>query len=77
LIIERCVITGAVRTAVGSYLSSLKIFSAYLLVSYVIEEAIKKCGINKSNIDQVIIGDVRSKASNLARISLLIAVLEE
>ncbi|MBK5252048.1 MAG: thiolase family protein [Peptostreptococcaceae bacterium] len=74
---EKCVITGAVRTAVGSYLGGLKTVPAYLLGSYVIEEVIKRSDVNKSDIDQVIMGDVLSKTPNLARVSLLLAGLEK
>ncbi|MBN7774106.1 thiolase family protein [Clostridium aminobutyricum] len=73
---DKCVITGAVRTAVGTYLGSLKTVPAYQLGAYVIEQAIKKGGIKNSDVDQVIMGDVLSKTPNLARVSLLLAGLD-
>jgi len=74
---KKVVITGAVRTAVGGYLGSLKTVPAYKLGALVIEEAIKRGQIEKEDVDQVIMGDVLSKTPNLARVSLLVAGLDE
>lgn len=52
------VIVSAVRTAVGSFNGSLASFSATELGSIVIQEAIKRAGIQNSVIDEVIMGNV-------------------
>ena len=74
---EKCVITGAVRTAVGSYRGSLKTVPAYQLGALVIEEAVKRGGIEKSDVEHVVMGDVLSKTPNLARVSALLAGLDK
>lgn len=74
---KKIVITGAVRTAVGAYMGGLKTVPAYKLGAIVIEEAVKRGGIGKGDVDQVIMGDVLSKTPNLARVSLLLAGLNE
>ena len=70
---EHCVITGAVRTAVGGYLGSLKTVPAYQLGSAVLEALPNRAGVEKSDVEQVIMGDVLSKTPNLARVSALVA----
>ena len=65
---EQCVITGAVRTAVGAYLGGLKTVPAYQLGSQVLDEVVKRGGVEKSEVEQVIMGDVLSKTPNLALI---------
>lgn len=74
---ERCVITGAVRTAVGAYLGGLKTVPAYQLGSLVLQEAVKRGGVDKNDVEQVIMGDVLSKTPNLARVSALVAGFDE
>ncbi|MGN1413121.1 MAG: thiolase family protein [Anaerovoracaceae bacterium] len=74
---KKIVITGAVRTAVGAYLGGLKTVPAYKLGALVIEEAVKRGQIQKEDVDQVIMGDVLSKTPNLARVSLLLAGLDQ
>ena len=74
---ERCVITGAVRTAVGAYLGGLKTVPAYQLGSLVLEEAVKRSGVDKNDIQQVIMGDVLSMTPNLARVAALVAGFDE
>lgn len=74
---EQCVITGAVRTAVGAYLGGLKTVPAYQLGSLVLNEAIVRGGIGQGDVEQVIMGDVLSKTPNLARVSALIAGLDQ
>lgn len=69
----KCVITSAVRTAVGGYLGSLKTVPAEELGKLVLEEVIKRSGIEADKIDQVIMGDVLSHVPNLARVSALLA----
>ena len=52
------VITSAIRTAVGSLGKSLKNIPAFELGSKVISEVIKRSKLSKSEIDEVIIGQV-------------------
>lgn len=52
------VIASAVRTAIGSFDGSLASFSAIDLGSAVIEEAIKRAGVSKDAVDEVIMGNV-------------------
>ena len=52
------VIVGAVRTPIGIYKGSLKKIKADMLGSIVIKEVLKKCKINKDEIDEVIMGQV-------------------
>ena len=53
---EQCVITGAVRTPVGAYLGGLKTVPAYQLGSLVLDEVVKRGGIEKGDVEQVIMG---------------------
>lgn len=63
------VIAGAARTAIGSYGGSLSSLSAVELGRIAAEEAIKRSGISKELIDEVIIGNVLSAGlgQNIAR----------
>jgi acetyl-CoA C-acetyltransferase len=54
------VIAGAARTAIGSYGGSLKDIPAAELGKIAAEEAIKRAGIDKALIDEVIVGNVLS-----------------
>ncbi len=74
---EHCVITSAVRTPVGAYLGGLRSVPAYQLGSLVLEHAVTRAGLEKSDIDQVIMGDVLSKTPNLARVSALYAGFDQ
>jgi acetyl-CoA C-acetyltransferase len=51
-------IVSACRTAIGSFGRSLKEYSSADLGSIVIEESIKRAGVPKENIDEVILGNV-------------------
>ena len=57
------VIVGAVRTPIGIYKGSLKKIKADILGSIVIKEILKKCKINKDEIDEVIMGQVLTAGS--------------
>lgn len=48
----KCVITSAVRTAVGAYLGSLKTVPTEILSSEILKEVVKRSGINKNLVDQ-------------------------
>ncbi|MFC4354523.1 acetyl-CoA C-acetyltransferase [Chryseomicrobium palamuruense] len=52
------VVVSAVRTAVGSFQGSLKDISATNLGAIVIEEAVRRAGITKDQVDEVIMGNV-------------------
>ena len=55
---EEVVIVSAVRTALGNFQGALKNFSATELGALVISEAIKRAGIRKEDVDEVIMGNV-------------------
>ena len=52
------IIAGAVRTAIGNFQGSLSGFSATDLGGLAISEAVKRANIDKSLIDEVIMGNV-------------------
>jgi acetyl-CoA C-acetyltransferase len=52
------VIVSAVRTAIGSFLGSLKDVSASELGGIVIKEALTRSGVNAEDVDEVIMGNV-------------------
>jgi len=56
--VREVVITSAVRTAIGNFQGALSPFSATELGGFVIAEAVKKSGIRKEEIDEVIMGNV-------------------
>lgn len=56
--IREVVIVSAARTAIGSFSGGLKSIPATKLGSIVIEEAIRRAGIEKSLVDEVIMGNV-------------------
>lgn len=76
---EQCVITSAARTAVGSYLGSLKTVPVQTLASAVIKEAIKRSKLEPEHIDSVIMGHAlpSAEAPNMARVASLLAGLNE
>mmetsp|Transcript_5387 Transcript_5387/g.3099 ORF Transcript_5387/g.3099 Transcript_5387/m.3099 type:complete len:395 (-) Transcript_5387:2889-4073(-) len=55
---QKVVIVSAVRTALGSFNGSLKSIGATDLGAVVIEEAVKRAGINKERVNEVIMGNV-------------------
>jgi acetyl-CoA C-acetyltransferase len=69
------VITSAIRTAIGSMGGSLKNVSGHELGSCVIKEILNKSGINKNDIDEVIMGQVLTAATgqNPARQAAIIS----
>ena len=52
------VIVSACRTPIGSFMGSLSSFSAPRLGAIVIEEAVKRAGIKKTDVQEVIMGNV-------------------
>jgi acetyl-CoA C-acetyltransferase len=55
---EEVVIVSAVRTAMGNFQGAFKNLSATELGAFVIGEAIKRAGIQKKDVDEVIMGNV-------------------
>ena len=52
------VIVSACRTAIGSFMGSLNSISAPRLGAFVVEESVKRAGLKKSDVDEVILGNV-------------------
>jgi acetyl-CoA C-acetyltransferase len=55
---REAVIVSATRTPLGSFNGTLSVFGATKLGSLVIEEAVNRAGIDKSDVDEVIMGQV-------------------
>ncbi|MDQ3634700.1 MAG: acetyl-CoA C-acetyltransferase [Acidobacteriota bacterium] len=56
--LKEAVIISAARTATGKYLGSLAPFSATELGAIAVKEAVKRAGIDKADVDEVIMGCV-------------------
>lgn len=67
------VIISAVRTPVGKYMGALRNVPAYDLASLVINEAVKRAGIDPGQVDEVIMGQSYQSGEyvNIARMALL------
>lgn len=74
-----CIITSAVRTAVGSYLGALKTVPVQMLASAVVKEAMTRSKLAPGDIDAVIMGHAlpSAEAPNMARVASLLAGLDE
>ncbi len=70
---ERVVLAGAVRTAIGSFLGTLSEVSAVDLAALVIGEAIGRAGVKAEQVDEVIMGNVlqAGQGQNPARQAML------
>lgn len=70
---EKYVIASAVRTPIGRFGGSLKDMDSGELASIVISEAIQRANIKPSQVDEVIMGEVRqsTESSNVARVASL------
>jgi acetyl-CoA C-acetyltransferase len=55
---KEVMICSAVRTPIGNFLGGLSSFSATELGGIVIEEVVKRAGVGKEDVDQVIMGNV-------------------
>jgi acetyl-CoA C-acetyltransferase len=77
--VKDIVIVSAVRTPVGRYGGALKSLNSGQLASIVIKEAINRAGIEASQVDEVILGEVRqtTESSNVARVAALLAGVPE
>ena len=76
---EQCVITSAIRTAVGSYLGTLKTVPPEQLAAIVIKEAVARSNLAPGQVDRVVMGHVlsNSEAPNIARVGALLAGVPE
>ncbi|MDH4198992.1 MAG: thiolase family protein [Spirochaetia bacterium] len=70
---DKLVIVAAVRTPIGQAGKSLSSYQSHELGIMVAEEAIKRSGIDKKNIDGVVAGEIgqSSRAPNVARVILV------
>jgi acetyl-CoA C-acetyltransferase len=75
--VEDVVIVAGVRTPIGDFGGSLKGLLANQLASLVIEEVIRRAGINKTDVEEVILGNClqRTDEPNVARCASLRAGL--
>ena len=70
---RKAVIVSAVRTPIGRYMGALKEVPAYDLAALVLNEAVKRAGLNSIHVDEVILGQSYQNGEyvNIARMSLL------
>ncbi|MBM4307188.1 MAG: acetyl-CoA C-acyltransferase [Deltaproteobacteria bacterium] len=70
---KRAVIVSAVRTPIGRYMGMLKDISAYDLGTLVLNEVIRRVGLDPGQVDEVILGQAYQNGEyvNIARMSLL------
>lgn len=61
---KKVVLVGGVRTAVGEFLGGLSDISAIDLGAIVVREAVKRAGVPKEKVDEVIVGNVGEIAEN-------------
>jgi acetyl-CoA C-acetyltransferase len=72
---ERVAIIGAVRTPIGRYLGTLREVPAYDLAALVLNEVVKRAGVDPGTVDEVILGQSYQSGeyNNIARMALLTA----
>jgi acetyl-CoA C-acetyltransferase len=72
---EQVVIVGGARTPIGRYLGALRDIAAYELGALVLNEVVKKAGVEPSLVDDVIMGQSyqNGESVNIARMALLAA----
>ncbi|NWF91888.1 MAG: acetyl-CoA C-acyltransferase [Syntrophaceae bacterium] len=70
---KKAVIISAVRTPVGRYMGALKEVPAYDLAALVLNEAVRRAGLDPIRVDEVILGQSYQSGEyvNIARMSLL------
>ena len=70
---EKVAIIAAVRTPIGRYLGSLREVPAYDLGALVLNEVIKRAGVEPAQVDDVIMGQSYQSGEyvNIARMALL------
>ncbi len=64
---REAVIVAAARTAIGKYAGQFSGFESYQLGGIVIKEAVKRAGIDPSQIDEVYMGNCEGAPGNIAR----------
>jgi acetyl-CoA C-acetyltransferase len=71
--LKNVVIINGVRTPVGRYMGALKEVAAYDLGALVLNEAVKRAGVDPAQVDEVILGQSYQSGEyvNIARMSLL------
>ncbi len=71
--LKNVVIISGVRTPVGRYMGALKEVAAYDLGALVLNEAVKRAGVDPAQVDEVILGQSYQSGEyvNIARMSLL------
>ncbi len=72
---REAVIVGAVRTPVGGYMGTLREVPAYDLGALVLNEVVRRVGVDPGEVDEVVFGQSYQSGEyvNIARMSLLIA----
>jgi len=70
---KEVVVVSGVRTPVGRYMGGLKTVEAYELAEKVLNESIKRVGLEASQVDEVILGQSyqNGESVNIARMALL------
>ncbi|MFZ5595783.1 MAG: thiolase family protein [Bacillota bacterium] len=76
---EQVYIVSAVRTAIGRYGGSLRLYTTGDLGSIAIKEAVTKAGIFPTQVEEVIMGEARqsTESANVARVASLKAGIPE
>jgi len=71
--LKKAVIVSAVRTPIGRYMGMLKDIPAYDLGALVLNEAVRRVGLDPGQVDEVILGQSYQNGEyvNIARMSLL------
>jgi acetyl-CoA C-acetyltransferase len=71
--LKNVVIMSGVRTPVGRYMGALREMAAYDLAALVLNEVVKKAGVDPKQVDEVILGQSYQSGEyvNIARMSLL------
>jgi len=72
-VLKKAVIVSAVRTPIGRYMGMLKDIPAYDLGALVLNEAVRRAGLDPGRVDEVILGQSYQNGEyvNIARMSLL------
>src|SRR4030042_4939025 len=71
--LKKAVIISAVRTPIGRYMGMLKDIPAYDLGALVLNEVVRRAGLNPDQVDEVILGQSYQNGEyvNIARMALL------
>jgi acetyl-CoA C-acetyltransferase len=79
LVKENVYIVSGVRTAIGRYGGSLRLYTAGELGAVAVGEAVRRAAIPPGKVDEVILGEVRqsTESANVARVAALRAGLPE